>query len=78
MLEHLLGIAGSSGRTVSIFLRNHQIDFQTDFSSLQSHEQWMRVLSPDTRQHLLSPDLSYSGWCEIKSQGRFDLYFFDD
>jgi hypothetical protein len=30
------GIAGSSGSTMSNFLRNHQTDFQSGFSSLQS------------------------------------------
>ena len=32
-------IAGSSGKTISNFLRNHQIDFQRGFTSLQSHQQ---------------------------------------
>ena len=31
------GIAGSSGSIMSKFLRNHQTDFQSDFTSLQSH-----------------------------------------
>jgi hypothetical protein len=33
------GIVGSSGRSISNFLRNHQIDFQSDYTSLQSHQQ---------------------------------------
>jgi len=32
-------IAGSSGRTISSFLRNHQVVLQSGFTSLQSHEQ---------------------------------------
>jgi hypothetical protein len=63
MLENLLGIymprsgvAGSSGSTMSNFLRNHQTDFQSGCISLQSHQQWSSVpLSPHPHQHLLSP-----------------------
>jgi hypothetical protein len=51
------GIAGSSGSTMSNFLMNHQIDFQSGFTSLQSHQQWRNVpLSPHPHQHLLSPE----------------------
>jgi hypothetical protein len=76
------GLAGSSGSTMSIFLRNCQTDFQSGFTSLQSHQQWRSVLlSPHPHQHLLSPeffDLSHSDWCEVESQGCFDLHFPDD
>jgi len=52
------GIAGSSGSTMSNFLRNCQTDFQSDCTSLQSRQQWRSVpLSPHPRQHLLSPEV---------------------
>jgi hypothetical protein len=51
------GIAGSSGRTISKFLRNCQTDFQSGCTSLQSHQQWRSVpLLPHPPQHLLSPE----------------------
>ena len=51
------GIVGSSGSTMSNFLRNRQTDFQSGFTSLKSHQQWMSVpLLPHPRQHLLSPE----------------------
>ena len=51
-------IAGSSGRSISNFLRKLQIDFQSGFASLQSHQQWRSIpLSPYPLQHLLSPDI---------------------
>jgi hypothetical protein len=50
------GKAGSSCRTISNFLRNHQNDFQSGFTGLQSHQQWRSVpFSPRPCQHLLSP-----------------------
>jgi hypothetical protein len=49
------GIAGSFSSTISSLLRNHQNDFQSGFTSLQSHQQWRSVpLSPHL--HLLSPE----------------------
>jgi hypothetical protein len=51
------GIAGSSSTTMSNFLRNHQTDFQSGRTSLQSHQHGRSVpLSPHPRQHLLSPE----------------------
>jgi hypothetical protein len=50
-------IAGSSGCTMSNFLRNQQTDFQSGCTSLQSHQQWRSVpLSPHLLQYLLSPE----------------------
>ena len=50
------GIAGSSGRSISNFLRNLKIDFQNGCNSLQSHQQWSSVpLSPHPQ--VLSPEV---------------------
>ena len=51
------GIAGYTGSNMSNFLRNRQTDFQSGFTSLQSHQQWRSVpFSPHPFQHLLSPE----------------------
>jgi hypothetical protein len=51
------GMIGSSSSVMSNFLRNHQTDFQSGCTSLQSHQQWRSVpLSPHPCQHLLSPE----------------------
>ena len=51
------GISGSSGSTMSNFLRNLKNDFQSGCTSLQSHQQWRSVLSPQPQQLLLSPEI---------------------
>jgi hypothetical protein len=49
------GIAGSSGSSMSNFLRNCQTYFQSCYTSLQSRQQWKSaLLSPHPCQHLLS------------------------
>jgi hypothetical protein len=51
------GIAGSSGSTMSTFLRNRQTDFQSGCTILHSYQQWKSVpLSPHPRQHLMLPE----------------------
>jgi hypothetical protein len=51
------GIAGSSDSTMSNFLKNHQTDFQSGCTNLQSHQQRSSApLSPHPHQHLLSPE----------------------
>jgi len=78
------GIAGSTGSSMSNFLRNLQTDFQSGSTSLQSQQQWRSVpLSPHPSQCLLSPEffffyLSHYDWCEVESQGCLDLHFPDD
>jgi hypothetical protein len=52
------GIAGSSGRFISNFLRKLQIDFQSGCTILQSHQKWRSVpFSPHPLQHVLSPEV---------------------
>ena len=52
------GIAGSSGSTMFSYLRNHQTDFQSGCTSLQSHQQWRCVpLSLHPCQYLPSPEI---------------------
>jgi hypothetical protein len=52
------GIAGYSGRSISNFLRNIQINFQSGCTSLKSYQQWKSApLSPHPHQHVLSPEV---------------------
>jgi hypothetical protein len=51
-------IAGSSGRSIFNFLRKLLIDFQSEFTSLQPHQEWRSVpLSPEAHQHVLSSEV---------------------
>ena len=76
------GISGSSGTTISIFLRNSQIDFQTGYINLQPHQQWRSVhLSTHPHQHVLSLEhfnLSNSNFYDVEYQGHYELHFCDD
>jgi hypothetical protein len=48
------GIAGPYGRSMFRFLRSLQIFFQSGYTSLHSHQQYIRVpFSPHPHQHLL-------------------------
>jgi hypothetical protein len=50
-------IAGSSGSSMSNFVRNSQTDFHRVCTSLQSYQQWRNFpLSSHPSQHLLSPE----------------------
>ena len=75
------GIVGSSGRSISNFLRNLHIDFQSGSKSLQSHQQWSTVLlSTHPLQDVLSPEvliLVILICVKWKSQGCFSMYFSD-
>jgi hypothetical protein len=47
-------VAGSSGGNIFNVLRNRQIDFQSDYTSLQFLQQWRDIsLSLYPRQHVL-------------------------
>jgi hypothetical protein len=76
------GIAGSSRRSISSFLRNCQTNFQIHSTSLQYLQQWRSVpFSLHPSQHLLSPEflilviLTGVRW---KSQGSVHLNFPDE
>ena len=64
------GIPESSGTTISNSLRNHHIDFQSDFSSLQSYQQWRSLpLSPHSHQLVLLLEVLISLWSATMTHG---------
>jgi hypothetical protein len=64
-------IAGSSGRTISNFLRNHHIDFYNGCTSFHSYQQWRSVLlPPHPYQHELSLEFLILA---ISTVGRWNL-----
>jgi hypothetical protein len=67
------GIAGSSDGTMSNFLRNHQTDYQSGCTRVQSHQKWRSVpLSPHPCHHLLSPEFLFLA---IMTSVRWNLLF---
>jgi len=73
--KHKSGIAGYSGRSISNFLRNLQIDFQSGCTSLQSHKQRRNVpFPPQSCQHVLSPEVLILATLNcVRWNLRFDL-----
>ena len=74
------GIAGSSGRSISNFLRNLQVDFKClyQFTIPRAMEKcsYFSTSSP-TCDVTCGFDLSHSDWYKVESQGHFDLHFSD-
>ena len=73
------GIAGSSGNTISNFLRYQQTGLQTECLYQLEIPPTLEEcpFSPHACHRLLSLsfDLSYSDWYEVESQNCLDLYF---
>ena len=81
------GISGSSGKTMSNYLKNHQTDFKSGYTTLQYPSPpispQMKTCSSFSTSFPASAVtwvfyLSHSDWYEIESQGCFDLHFPDD
>ena len=74
MLEHMpsSGVAGHSGKTISYFRRNNQIDFQSGFCQLSIPP------SMEECSFLCTVWLSSAVTSEVESHGSFDLHFPDD
>jgi hypothetical protein len=72
------GIAQSSGNTLSNFLRKWHTDFQSGYTSLQSHQQWksLPIFSTSWPASAVNwvLDLSNSVCCEVESQVCFYLH----
>jgi len=71
------GIAGSSGSAMSNFLRNLQTDLQFAIAPKMEECPSFPTSSPLSAVVRVF-DLSHSDWCEVESQGCFDLHFPDD
>ena len=74
------GIAGSTGSTMSNFLRNHQTDFQSGFTSLQNTMEKCSSFPTSSPVSAVPRvfQLSHSDWCKVESQCCFDLHFPDN
>jgi hypothetical protein len=68
------GIARSSSRKMSDFLKNRQTDFKSGSTSFQSHQQWRRdPLSPHPHQHLLSPEVFFFIFYKVFTSFTFQM-----
>ena len=71
------GIAGSSGSTVSNFLRNCQTDFQIAIPPATEECSSFSTSSPASAVTRVFY-LSHSDLCKVETQGCLDLHFPDD
>ena len=75
------GIAGSSGSSISSFLRNTHSVLDSGWTSLHSHHQCKRIpFSPHSQAFIVFRllDSSHSDWCEMVPHCGFDLHFSDE